>query len=230
MKTSVKITSSVLALTTLGLAAIYVHKRLKQWRADKKLARDILDNLADEQTLAIENLMPGEFKDCSTRARTMWVNPTLDEAFSIVSGRFDRPHLDIDTMEAINSRVVLAEGLELDNTPVKERRHRRLPRTRGEKTSYIKCVIAEVKAKVGTLTDKEANRMVARRVARGLMEAHGLRPTHQQAILPLVIEGVLTPGKDEILAQQWGRSLHVQWRRAGGIFSWFSWMSPVQDC
>lgn len=224
------ITSSALVLTTLGVAIKKLLEIYKQCMLDRRLAREILDNLNDEQTLAIENLAPGLFRDASTHVRRMWVNPLQDEAFNIVATMADRPELDIDTMDEVNTRAVLVEGLELDNTPVKERRHRRLPRQRGEKTSYIKCVIAEVKAKVGTLSDKEANRMVIRRVARGLMEAHGLRPTHQQAILPLVIEGALTPGSDELLAEKWGRSLHVRWRRAGGNTNWFSWFSPVEGC
>jgi len=231
MMTNYKITSAVLALTTLGLVTKYGWNTFQQWKRDKQLAKDILDDLANEEYLAIENLLPGSFRQ-SIRPRTINVPHAENAQFesNLACVNPSTHDLGIDDIDMVNERTVLVEGLELDNTPVKERRHRRLPRTRKDKTSYLKCVIAEVKAKVGTLSDKEANRMVARRVARGLMEAHGLRPTHQQAILPLVIEGVLTPGDEELKAAAWGRSLPVRWRRAGGKTSWLSWFNPFARC
>lgn len=127
------------------------------------------------------------------------------------------------TPDQVVPENIISCGMELDFTTVKEKRHRRLPHCRGTRNDYLKTVIAECKAKLGTPTDKEANRMVIRRVARGLMEAHGLRPTHQQAIMQMVIEGVLTPGTDELMAKRWARSTYVTWRRSGAPWTFWSW-------
>lgn len=97
-----------------------------------------------------------------------------------------------------------------------EQRHRRLPHTRKSRVSYAACVIAEVKNKVGTLSDRESNRLVVRRLARGIMEVHGLRPTHIATILPAIIEACLTPNVYELDAHNWGNSPYVQHRKNFG--------------
>lgn len=125
---------------------------------------------------------------------------------------------------------VIVGGIEIDVSPVKEKRHRRAPLDRSARRSYLKVLIAEVKAKVGTPIDKEANRMVIRRTARGIMDTHGVRPTHQASLLPVLIEAVLTPGEDELEALAWGRGAHVQWRRRGSPWSFWTWAAGEPSC
>jgi len=57
---------------------------------------------------------------------------------------------------------VVANGMEYDYSPVKEKRHRRLPHRKTQKQRYFKLIVAECKAKLGTPKDNEANRMVIR--------------------------------------------------------------------
>jgi len=135
-------------------------------------------------------------------------------------------------MEYLENGVILPDvepvqtgqfsGMEVPTFFLREHRHRRLPSSKRLRQSYMQCVVAEVKAKVGTPTDTCANRQVCRRIARSLMESHGLRPTRQAAALPLIVECVMTPSDEEMFAKVFARSMEVTNRR--GHFSWMSWI------
>lgn len=110
--------------------------------------------------------------------------------------------------------------------PVDEqiRRHRRLPhKGRG---NYINSLICEIKNKVGVLSDRESNRMVVRRLAKGLMDTHGLRPTHQAQIMPMIVELCLIPNKDECNARQFGLRDFAMNRKAFRSGGWKAWLNP----
>jgi len=95
-----------------------------------------------------------------------------------------------------------------------------LPPRQKARRSYIKSVIAEVKVVVGTPSLTEANRLVVRRLARGVMDRHKVRPTHMAAALPLIIEGVFTLSIGEIAAIQWGEDV-----RGPRPQTWLEWIS-----
>lgn len=113
-------------------------------------------------------------------------------------------------------------GMEITSVPVKEHRHRRLPHKKSKK-DYMQAIIAEIKVKLGTPQNNEANRQIIRRTARGLLEAHGLRPTHQASIMPIIIEAVLTPSNMEMEASMWANSQAVRKRRTGKV-GWMEWV------
>lgn len=157
-----------------------------------------------------------------------------DLVVELLDGFADIPELGAELLsEALITSAppgpaIVVGGIEYDNTPVRDRRHRRLPRSGRRRNKYVSVVVAEVKAKVGTPTDKEANRLVIRRIARGIMESHGLRPTHQQVVMPHIIECVLLMSAEEVEAKRWANSLAVSWRRKGH-HPWWSFLIRSQS-
>ena len=188
-----------------GLTAL-ANEQYAKFLGTLRFTKAILDNLGDTELLAQEALEDGV-------NRHRMVEQERDDEGNII-----KP----------TNRVEI-NGASIDVTLPTEKRHRRLPRSRGLKLTYIQLVTAEVKAKLGTPTDNAANRLVIRRVARGFMETHGLRPAHQQSILSTVIEAVLTPGNEELEARRWGNSFIVRWRRQGGVPTWWSWVTGVSS-
>jgi len=89
-------------------------------------------------------------------------------------------------------------GVEHDQSLVKDRRHRRLPHKKSLRNDYVGAVIAEIKMKLGTPVYRDANVAVVRRLARSIMEAHGVRPTHQVQVINTILKGVFIPSQDEI--------------------------------
>jgi len=92
-----------------------------------------------------------------------------------------------------------------------------LPAARKGRRAYIATVIAQVKNHMGTPTRNGANEMVARKMARTIMEQHKLRPTHIAAALPLVIEAIFVETVHEKAARDWGE---IARRRFEGWFGW----------
>jgi hypothetical protein len=95
-----------------------------------------------------------------------------------------------------------------------EGKPRSLPAGRRERRSYANSVVAQVKITMGTPAYNAANVLVARRIARQAMEAHGVRPTHIAQILPLVVEAVFVESTHEHEARAWGhrvRARQAEW-------------------
>lgn len=90
-----------------------------------------------------------------------------------------------------------------------------LPSGRRGRRQYMMEVVSNVKIVLGTPSRNAANIIVARRMARQLMESHGLRPTHIALILPMVVEAVFVESQHEHAARAWGE--RVRDRRTG----WF---------
>lgn len=95
---------------------------------------------------------------------------------------------------------------------------RSLPAGKRERRSYMNAVIALVKNTMGTPAYNPANILVARRIARQAMEAHGVRPTHISRILPLVVEAVFVESSHEHEARAWGH--RVRARQATWFGTW----------
>lgn len=110
---------------------------------------------------------------------------------------------------------MVSSNMDIDNSPVAERRHRRLPHTRSsrERDTYVRCVVAEIKVKLGTPSKRQSNDTIIRRMARNLMEVHGLRPTHQAAVINRIIAMVYIPSDDEIEASNLHNSWEAKFRR-----------------
>jgi len=100
-----------------------------------------------------------------------------------------------------------------------------LSHVRRARRAYIATVIAQVKNTMGTPTRNGSNEMVARKMARTLMEKHNLRPTHIAAALPLVIEAVFVESTQERAARNWGE---IARRRFEGWFGW-DWRPAEPD-
>jgi hypothetical protein len=91
-----------------------------------------------------------------------------------------------DISSCVNN--VVRDGMELELTPVKEKRHRRIGTHK--RVTYTSTVVAECRVRFGLPIDNAVNRMAVRRYASNLMYTHGLRPTHVARILEDVVEMV----------------------------------------
>lgn len=65
---------------------------------------------------------------------------------------------------------------------------------------YNAAVVAEIKNKLGLTKPTEANKLVVRRMARNIMEKHGVRPTHIRQSIEKVVAGVFVPDQYDIEA------------------------------
>ncbi len=202
----------------LNLGLLWYHRRHRYDR----LAAGLLDNLADNGRLAMEFVcngytQAGELVQDRMELVSTPIDTVHDLVRSVVLWRStdDGSELVCANPEPDNDRLpnLVVKNMDMENSPVPERRHRRLPRKRGSRLAYARCVVAEIKAKIGTPSDREANRQIIRRLAKGIMDVHGVRPTHQCSVMPLIIECVLTPGSDELEAIEFARSLAVTTRR-----------------
>jgi len=156
-----------------------------------------------------------QYKKDQLRAKSVLDEYSDDLAQEVLSnGTFE----EAERLESITTDkmvVVMAQS--------EERRHRRLPHGH-TRNKYLNAIVCEIKAKVGTLIDREANRMIVRRLARGLMETHGLRPTHQAQVLPMLVEMCLIPSSLEIEAKNFGErpwAVNTKGYRQTG---WYEWM------
>jgi len=103
-------------------------------------------------------------------------------------------------------------GVENDNSMVKDRRHRWLP---GRNRDRYKCsVISEIKLKLGTPAYRASNVNIVRRLARQIMENHGVRPSHQWLIMNDIIIGVFTPTSEEVAASNVLNGDYVAWQQS----------------
>jgi len=65
---------------------------------------------------------------------------------------------------------------------------------------YNATVVAEIKNKLGLPKCTEANKLVVRRMARNIMERHGVRPTHVRQSIEKIVAGVFVPDQYDIEA------------------------------
>ena len=83
-----------------------------------------------------------------------------------------------------------------------EARHSRALLGYGNKMTYSRRVFDACKAKFGTPKNTEANFKSVWRFAATMMKDHGLRPSHQAEILPLIVTKVFVPTLEELTAQK----------------------------
>lgn len=103
------------------------------------------------------------------------------------------------------------------------------------KRRYVRRVVAEARVELGRLKDTAANRLVAERVLRKIMVAHGVRPTHVSVLSPVAVEMFLAPNQGDILAARIRASRAMAEARASadgwGHYSptsWLPWLGPVR--
>jgi hypothetical protein len=164
---------------------------------------------------------------------------TLEQAESLQSyGHFDADDDDqtVNTFESVNGddeRVpnIIINNMEMDNTPTKEKRHRRMPRGRKHTINYVAIVVCEIKNKIGMPEDNAANRMVAMRIGRTIMESHGMRPTHINQVLSTVVELVFIPNDAEIFSAMVRKSqaARMKKRAYNGRWSWWGGWIPTRS-
>lgn len=143
------------------------------------------------------------------------VEKTLDNLLEEQSMPMDNLSDGLMLPDVIRMPNMVSSNMDIENSPVAERRHRRLPHQRSsrERDVYVRTVVAELKVKLGTPVRKASNDAIIRRLARGLMEVHGLRPTHQSAIINQVIAMVYIPSDGEIEASELTNSWVARYRR-----------------
>jgi len=114
----------------------------------------------------------------------------------------------------------IRNGMEIEMTPVKEKRHRRIGTHK--KHNYASDVIAECRVRFGCPINNPANRMAVRRYSMNLMYAHGLRPTHVCRVIDDIVEMVFHES-DELKRS---RRLRTSW--FGRVFA-FLGINPSQS-
>jgi len=79
--------------------------------------------------------------------------------------------------------------------------------------SYMAEVISEAKLKYPLMQDTRADRICLSRFFTAHMTEHGLRPTHQAAMLPLLLELFFVPSDSELLGLRIRQSAAFGYRR-----------------
>jgi len=131
------------------------------------------------------------------------------------------PSVEGLTINTSSSGNIVRDGMELEQTPVKEKRHRRIGTHK--KRSYASDVIAECRVRFGCPINNPANRLAVRRFAMNLMYAHGLRPTHVCRIIDDVVEMIFVES-DELIA-----SRKLRPTLFGRIRAFFEGANPTQS-
>lgn len=108
------------------------------------------------------------------------------------------PH-EFTRCENLPAATDVEKVVEKDMTPIKNYAHRRLPHRKT--TSYITCVVAELKVKFGVPLDTAANRLAVRRSAADICKKHGLRPTHIMRVLDKCVAYTFMPCAFELEAR-----------------------------
>lgn len=88
----------------------------------------------------------------------------------------------------------------LEQSGITERRVRSLQACR--RASYLRALVAEAKVRFGTPLNTNANRVTVRRFIAAKMEGHGLRPTHINQNIDLIVEAVFVRSDRERYARR----------------------------
>lgn len=106
---------------------------------------------------------------------------------------------------------------------VEIKHHRRVHRMHRGK--YAACVVSEIKNKLGVPRNTDANRLTVRRMAKNIMDRHGVRPTHIRNCIEVVVAGVFIPDEQDlrgakILASNRAQDLRHDLENAGPKNAW----------
>lgn len=178
-------TSTMSKGACLALAAFGVYQAYK-WVTTvprNKLAEEIFQ-AEDEIELAEECLTDVSVTDmhnCALLGPDVKLPASLDDEGHDEMGFIVRPRVVDSTakLEVRGSRILLSQN-------------------RGK---YARRVLDACKAKFGTPKTTEANHRAVWRFAQQLMKDHGLRPSHQQELLPTIVTLAFQPSLAELRAQ-----------------------------
>jgi hypothetical protein len=137
--------------------------------------------------------------------------------------------IDAPTSRVTGSPAAAVGAAVADATPALEARETR--RVQKDVTQvYARRVYDACKAKFGTPKNTEANYRAVWRFAQTVMKDHGLRPSHQAALLPVVVANTFIPSLDEMVAQ---RNVGVLKRMIEGAFedqlsTWEKWAARLR--
>lgn len=110
-----------------------------------------------------------------------------------------------------------------DNAVKTVKRHRRL--RKGKALAYRHVVLSELKVRFGCPERNAANLGAVRRAAYAIMGDHGLRPSHQHALIGMLVESTFIPDQYDCAAEQWRLSWAVKERllyfKSLGVRSWW---------
>jgi len=183
--------------------AIY-HDRTSDYLKYNKLGDSLaMDNLTEETNVATPTPVPTP----STPTSTSPLSEDIVDSF----------HVTASTPSTGN---IVRNGMELEVTPVKEKRHRRIGTHK--KHAYASDVIAECRVRFGCPSNNPANRLAVRRYAMNLMYSHGLRPTHVCRVIDDIVEMIFHES-DELKRS---RRLRTSW--FGRVFAFFGF-NPSQS-
>lgn len=167
---------------------------------DDRLAEECLSNIpVDSSTLAQEigvAPVPLEWSVVADMG-------TVDEVVSETPVTGGVAEVGSPEEETSGGAVVASEGPKVvDATkPLEARATRALIGARNRMT-YARRVFDACKVKFGTPKNTEANYKAVWRYAATQMKEHGLRPSHQLKVLPLIVPKVFVPTLDELVGQK----------------------------
>jgi len=122
--------------------------------------------------------------------------------------------VDIGSEAVVDAVTSLDAGIDLDTPPEEslgrvvnatkplETRNSRALLTYKDRMTYSRRVFDACKVKFGTPKNTEANFKAVWRYAGTMMKDHGLRPSHQAKVLPMIVTKVFVPTLDELVAQK----------------------------
>ncbi len=113
----------------------------------------------------------------------------------------------------------------LSHEPTVVTKHRRMKKN--FKVSITQEIVAECKVKFYGATDTAANRKAIYRFGTRFCEHHGMRTQHIRAVMPTVVELVLTPDKWELEARNIASTRFIQTRRGAKLSLWHRFLNWV---
>lgn len=99
------------------------------------------------------------------------------------------------------------------------------------RTPYMVCVIAEVKNRFGRPQRNSANYLAVRKFTMDVMIRHGVRPTHINRMIDVVVGMVFVSNDNELYSDELLNSFEAAYRGgAGGLCGWVArWLRSISS-
>nr|WRQ65006.1 tombus P33-like protein [Tolivirales sp.]WRQ65292.1 tombus P33-like protein [Tolivirales sp.] len=128
------------------------------------------------------------------------VDEELDRLEQLVDSLLDKPKEKvIEEVAVITPEAPIKIGdFVLDEEAPKILAHRKV--ASGMASKYQRAVIAEVRSRFGLVQWNEANKLAVHKFAADIMRRHGVRPTHMEQLLPMIVRMTFVPNEAEVEA------------------------------
>jgi hypothetical protein len=99
------------------------------------------------------------------------------------------------------------------------------------RTPYMVTVVAEVKNRFGKPVRNAANMLAVRKFALDIMVRHGVRPTHINRMMDVVVGMVFVSNDNELYSEELMSTFEVAYRGGrGGVVGWIArWLRSVSS-